>query len=173
MNAPVTAPLNPPELITSHHGQQYSDWAYNDPAGIITAAYKNLRGVEFDTFVCRGISGILVAPLLARAMSRNFLIVRKPKEGSHSSSAIEGTFGHKWVFLDDFIAKGSTFMACREAVGRYVQVPHQLVGAYCYQTPSREYDSWNDQTGTELPARSAASWGKFRQWDGAAGELLP
>lgn len=70
-------------------------------------------------------------------------------------------------------AEGSTFMACREAVGRYVQVPHQLVGAYCYQTPSREYDSWNDQTGTELPAGSAASWGKFRQWDGAAGELLP
>lgn len=32
---------------------------------------------------------------------------------------------------------------------------------------------WNDQTGTELPAGSAASWGKFRQWDGAAGELLP
>ena len=161
MNAPVvTVPLNPPSLVGSRHGQQYSDWAYNDPAGIVTAAYRNLAGVEFDTFVCRGISGILVAPLLARAMSRNFLIVRKPEDDCHSSCVIEGAFGRKWIFLDDFISVGSTFRACREAISNFARVPSELVGAYCYQTQPREYSAER-----QIPPRCAAEWGQFRRWD--------
>jgi len=156
----VTVPLNPPAVVGSRHGQQYSDWAYNDPAGIVTAAYRNLQGVEFDTFVARGLSGILVAPLLARAMSRNFLIVRKPNEGSHSSCAIEGTFGRKWIFLDDFIAGGATFRACREAVEKHALVPHELIGAYCYQTSPLAYTEKKPQ-----PPICAANWGRFRYWD--------
>lgn len=164
MNAPAVAPLNPPELVVSSHGQQYSDWAYNDPAGIITSAYRNLQGIEFDTFVCRGISGILVAPLLARAMSRNFLIVRKPNEYSHSWSEVEGTFGHRWVFLDDFISGGTTFHACRDAVERYVTVPHSLVGVYLYQMMPNG--------NLVYPAeRRAATWGCFRHWDSILGTL--
>jgi hypothetical protein len=170
MSAPtITAPLNPPERVVSRHGQEYSDWAYNDPAGIITAAYRNLQGVEFDTFVCRGLSGVLVAPLLARAMSRNFLIVRKTNEGSNSGSQIEGTFGHRWIFLDDFIACGGTFRACQEAVDLYVKEPHELVGAYQYQMPPWGYAP----EVRPYPEKSAANWGRFRSWDQAAALLAP
>jgi hypothetical protein len=160
----VTAPLNPPELVVSRHGQEYSDWAYNDPAGIITAAYRNLKGVEFDTFVCRGLSGILVAPLLARAMSRNFLIVRKERDDTHSSCAVEGTFGHRWVFLDDFISTGSTFDACRTAVAKHITVPHELIGAYQYQTPPHDWSNENP-----MPQKTAANWGRFRYCDPITG----
>lgn len=161
-----SAPLNPPELVVSRHGQEYSDWAYNDPAGIITSAYRNLQGVEFDTFVARGLSGALVAPLLARAMSRNFLIVRKDNDGSHSMSRVEGTFGRKWVFLDDFIAGGGTFLACRMAVDAYVQGERELVGAYCYQTPP-----WNWSEERPHPERNATNWGQFRYWNAAEEKL--
>jgi len=167
MSEQVSVPLNAPELVTSTHGQQYSDWAYNDPAGIVTSAYRNLQGVEFDTFVARGLSGTLVAPLLARAMSRNFLIVRKPGENSHSSSAIEGTFGRKWIFLDDFISGGGTFCACREAIRLGVNVPNELIGAYCYQTPP--HDERYEET--PYPERRASLWGRFRYWNEVDGRL--
>jgi hypothetical protein len=163
MNA--VAPLNPPEMVVSRHGQQYSDWAYTDPAGIITAAYRNLQGIEFDTFVARGLSGILVAPLLARAMSRNFLIVRKPNENSHSWSIIEGTFGRKWIFLDDFTSSGETFRACRDAIDSFVTVPHELVGAYEYHTAPA---GWYEVDANARPERSASVWGKFSSWNNLA-----
>lgn len=116
----LTIELNTPAIQGTSHGMEYSRIAYTDPAGIVTAAMRNLAGVQFDTFVCRGISGILVAPLLARAMSKNFLIVRKPDESCHSCSRVEGTFGHRWIFVDDFIASGNTARKCREAVHEWV-----------------------------------------------------
>lgn len=133
----LTIELNPPQGEGVKHGMQYSNWAYTDPAGIVTAAMRNLAGIQFDTFVCRGLSGILVAPLLARAMSKHFLIVRKLTEPSHSSCEVEGTFGHNWVFVDDFVSCGNTRRACYEAVQRMQGGSGTFVGTYEYQTRNK------------------------------------
>lgn len=128
----LTIELNAPASQGIEHGMQYSKIAYTDPAGIVTGAMRNLAGVQFDTFVCRGISGILVAPLLARAMSKHFLIVRKADELSHSYCKVEGTFGHYWIFVDDFISSGETRRKCQEAVREMVCGPGVFVGTYEY-----------------------------------------
>ena len=128
-----TLPVLLPKDGFTKHGQEYSNFAYIDPVGIVTAAMKRLADIQFDTFVCRGLSGVLVAPLLARAMSKNFLIVRKPDEKSHSVSRVEGTFGEKWIFVDDFIGSGATFNACEQAVDA-LRTKTTFVGTYQYQT---------------------------------------
>jgi hypothetical protein len=84
------------------------------------------------------------------------------------TSSNEGTFGHRWIFLDDFIAGGGTFRACQEAVDLYVYVPHELVGAYQYHTPPWDYAP----EVRPYPEKCAASWGRFRPWDQAAKGLF-
>jgi adenine/guanine phosphoribosyltransferase-like PRPP-binding protein len=119
----------------SKHGGQYFDKALGDPAILITDAMQILRHIEFDSFVGTGLSGTLVAPVLARAMGRHFLIVRKDNDGSHSSSKCEGTLGNRWVFVDDFICSGDTYKRCRAAIAG-LRVSSTCVGAYTYQHKS-------------------------------------
>lgn len=87
----------------------YFDAAIDDQDGLIEEAREILEGVEFDTLVATGLSGTCVAPMLARELEVNFLIVRKPDDlSTHSSSRGVGHIGRRWVFLDDFISSGAT-----------------------------------------------------------------
>lgn len=86
----------------------YMDQAYN--TGVLRRkAHLDLDGLEFDTVVGTGLSGALVVPRLAEWFDVDFLIIRKPGDGSHSSSEFEGNLGRRWLFVDDFIDTGSTF----------------------------------------------------------------
>jgi orotate phosphoribosyltransferase len=107
--------------------------AFNDPITMLTQAMRGLEGIQFDTLVGRGISGCMAAPIIARAMSKNFLIVRKENDGSHSGSAAEGSIGSRWIFVDDCISSGNTQRACMAVVERLA--PKAVyVGAWLYQT---------------------------------------
>jgi len=98
---------------------------------LIAHAKQVLRGRDFDTMVGRGLSGALVVPVLARAMNKHWAIVRKD-DGSHSSRKVEGTIGGRWIFVDDFVAGGSTRAAVRRAVAGLC-LPTEFVGTYQYE----------------------------------------
>jgi adenine/guanine phosphoribosyltransferase-like PRPP-binding protein len=73
-----------------------------------------LRGVngeqplDFDAIACSGISGLLFAPPVAKALGKTLLIVRKQK-GEHSYQLVEGDHGAKrYIVLDDLICSGTT-----------------------------------------------------------------
>lgn len=118
---------------------------------IVRQARKHLNPDRFDTLVGRGISGALVVPILAHALKKNFVIVRKPDDGSHSEFGIEGTLGSRWIFVDDLIDSGATFRATKVAInemaengdswdwriGRWSKFKTKFVGAYLYNGGGR------------------------------------
>lgn len=116
----------------------YLRQAYADPAEIILRAQDLLRDATYDTMVGTGLSGALVIPMLARALDKHWLIVRKPDDGSHSHLPVEGDLGARWLFVDDFISSGDT----RKRVKREVRdiarrKGHTAVyaGDYTYSPP--------------------------------------
>lgn len=126
--------LAPPSAIyaATSHGQAdgYLSNAF-DPERLITQARGILFDKDFDTFVGTGVSGIIGASVLASALNKNLLIVRKPGEASHSFEKVEGRLGLRWVFVDDLIASGETYMRVRSEI-EVLPVTSRLVGAYIY-----------------------------------------
>jgi adenine/guanine phosphoribosyltransferase-like PRPP-binding protein len=124
----------------------YFDTAFENSEKLISTAKRHLKGVDYDTMVGTGLSGSLVVPLLARALGKKFAIVRKnASESSHARTTYEGEIGQKWIFVDDFIASGSTRERVRETVqtavnnnNRYAyhekdKFATTFVGSYLYQ----------------------------------------
>ena len=66
---------------------------------------------DFQAFAFRGISGALVAPILAHKTQKTLIVVRKPreKEHSHSMSPVEGDrAANRYIIVDDFQSTGQT-----------------------------------------------------------------
>lgn len=87
----------------------YFDTAWQDPDWVIEQAEDALVGIDYDTFVVTGMSGAVVAGLLAHALGKSYLLLRKPDDTStHSYERALGKLGRRWVFLDDFVSSGAT-----------------------------------------------------------------
>lgn len=87
----------------------YFDVAVDEPGTVIERARIDLANVDFDTFVATGLSGASVATLLAHALGKNYLLIRKPDDMStHDSNRAVGILGKRWLFLDDFVSSGRT-----------------------------------------------------------------
>jgi orotate phosphoribosyltransferase-like protein len=113
----------------------------------IDPAREKLNGVSFDTMVGIGFSGCLVVPILARAMDKQFMLVRKPGDRHHHPGAYgfdkaEGTFGRNWLFVDDGISTGASLDYVKHVVAelsRTYRVPERYQGAYCYGHEAHGY----------------------------------
>lgn len=123
----------------------YMPRAFDDPARLASDATRDLAGVNFDTIVGRGLSGALVIPMLAGALDKHWLIIRKPDDSTHSWQPAEGVLGERWIFVDDFIDTGSTLCATHEGVQnvyrdfgscRNESAPPTFVGAWTYEDDS-------------------------------------
>lgn len=76
-----------------------------------------LRGKEFDAIAFRGMSGATIAPSVALALNKSLIMVRKPKDGSHSDMRVEGDrTARTYVIIDDFQSTGETVRAIVEDV---------------------------------------------------------
>lgn len=81
----------------------------------VASARRTLRDIDYDTMVGRGLSGALAVPTLARALHKDFFIVRV-NPSAHDRSPGVGRLGKRWLFVDDFISSGITFNCTREGV---------------------------------------------------------
>lgn len=109
-----------------------------DTTSLVSRAGEVLKDVHFDTIVCTGLSGMLVAPILWRALDvPHFAVVRKEEDQSnHSSRAVEGTIGSLWLFVDDLVYSGRTEKRVREVVQSRTNEyghPTAFVGTYTYE----------------------------------------
>jgi hypothetical protein len=79
--------------------------------GIAEALAETLirSGWEFDAIAFRGLSGTLVAPLVACRLNKRMIAVRKG-ENTHSSHSAEGLANEptRYVIVDDLIDSGGT-----------------------------------------------------------------
>lgn len=100
----------------------YFDMFITDPDSVIQRARTRLANVDFDTFVATGLSGAVVAPILARELGKHFLIVRKADDHStHSSKRGVGRLGKRWIFVDDLVSSGNTRRHVKESVDRFLR----------------------------------------------------
>ena len=99
----MSTPRSHIRMVSGYMGE-----AFDDPDKITARVRNLLKGVKYDTLVGTGLSGTLVVPHVARALSKHWLVVRKPEDGTHSCHAAEGELGKRWVFLDDFVDTGAT-----------------------------------------------------------------
>jgi adenine/guanine phosphoribosyltransferase-like PRPP-binding protein len=108
--------------------------------------------VRFDTIAVRGHSGMLIGPPLAMEMNKSLMMVRKPKDSSHSSSKVEGWGSRqKILIVDDFISSGSTMHSIYEEVHRYCDTP-KVVGILTYS--GDKFEAFTMKDGTVLPVYS-------------------
>lgn len=75
---------------------------------LVRLAVKVLKRYEFDTIAFRGLSGALIAPIIAMRMNKHLVAIRKG-ESCHSSHQLEGNVAtERYVIVDDFISSGET-----------------------------------------------------------------
>jgi adenine/guanine phosphoribosyltransferase-like PRPP-binding protein len=128
------------------HGCEYLAQAF-EPERLIDAAKLILGDVDFDTVVGTGLSGTIGATLIAYALKKHLLIVRKPSDAetmprgawpNHSGFKTEGRMGRKWVFVDDLVSTGKTRdrvkQVVAEASAKFAHTP-AYVGTYTYGEP--------------------------------------
>jgi hypothetical protein len=98
--------------IHSHYLKQ----AFN-PARVkkfVRAAVPLLKRYDFEAIAFRGMSGALIAPVLAYRCNKTLVMVRKPKQNAyedHSDLRIEGDAAmQRYLIVDDFMCSGTTVM---------------------------------------------------------------
>jgi adenine/guanine phosphoribosyltransferase-like PRPP-binding protein len=117
-------------LHTSYMRHAFGPWR-----AVVAQAKLFLAGRDYDTLVGTGLSGGIIVPRLAASLKTNWMIVRKPGDGTHSFRQAEGTLGHRWVFVDDLIDSGATLKRTKEAIdGLAAQYDHKTkhIGCYLY-----------------------------------------
>lgn len=100
-------------------------------ATIVRNASEALEHVEFDTIVFRGMSGALIAPIVAHKMGKEIVMLRKPDAATHSDFKYEGyTDVKRYVIIDDFVSSGETVAAIINRMRSIEDV--KFVGLYLY-----------------------------------------
>lgn len=87
---------------------------------------------QFDSIAFRGISGALIAPVLAMRLNKNLIAVRKSTSGCHSCHTVEGYHGSKrYIIVDDFISSGETVESIISNIREFANEDSQCVGVLC------------------------------------------
>jgi hypothetical protein len=160
----LTGTLNPVNLHTPQPLRSYAGYleiVLNEPQEIRKRAQiLQRKGVQFDTIVGTGLSGTLPMMTLRQKFKCEQLIIRKPGANSHSYYKAEGTLGSRWLFIDDFISSGKTFVDVFCAV-RYMEIQHgrirdeyaQCAGIFLYNEylPKNRFVSFDELMGPGRP----------------------
>ena len=158
-------------------GVSYMQRALTDVNGIIADIRKATKGVKYDTIVVTGSSGMMVGPILARALRKRLFVVRKKPEfqSSHSRQKFLGSLGHRWIFVDDFCSSGETFKRVRDGVREAVNdinVPRswwdQNAGHTRYEGAADIEEFQTDLVGYfeyQKPSNGEGEAAQFTPWD--------
>lgn len=110
---------------------------------------KTLRALErheFDAIAFTGISGAMIAPIVAYLMNRQLICVRKPQDSKHASHTVEGPLlPCRYVIVDDGRSSGKTVNDIEQAIAESLNRKHECVGVYFYLD--------KDEAPTQLPPR--------------------
>lgn len=123
----------------------YSTSYFNDgfnPDRVISIVdrYAAKFNIDFDSFVCLGLSSSVIVPVLAYHYKLPFLALRKPGVKCHDygiGMVGRGTIGKRWLFVDDFVSSGRTVRNAIEYVDKGLSMldksgQSQYVGTITY-----------------------------------------
>jgi hypothetical protein len=131
---------------------------------IIIKAVCDLRKIKdsFDSIVCCGISGLMVAPQIAELLDKHIIVVRKRDEKCYSDFPMEGVAPYRYIILDDLVCSGSTikhiqhtiYEDCPKAIcaGIYLYIPDEC--AYNTETAKLFYRDFRAKFLNPMPPRT-------------------
>ncbi len=109
----------------------------------IDKAIKSLKRakIKFDTIVSCGLSGALVAPVVAAALEKQLVIVRKGERTHGDEVEIEWNSDvGNYLIIDDLVESGRTIKRIRATVDGPHKYEGNCVGVYFYnQAPNAVY----------------------------------
>jgi orotate phosphoribosyltransferase-like protein len=95
-----------------------------------TSDLKN-NEIYFDSIVCCGISGLLVAPIVADNLKKNLVIIRKKNDKRYSPFQYEGVVPQNYIIVDDLICSGETVKHIINTISE--DCPNaKCLGVYCF-----------------------------------------
>lgn len=106
-----------------------------------TTAALRPHKARFDFLAVTGMSGVVIGSPLAVRLEKPLVIVRKPDDSSHSYGDLIGGAAARgrYMFVDDFIASGTTFRRVRERLDA-LDLDCRYVGAYLYSDKLLSWD---------------------------------
>ncbi len=100
----------------------------------IALAVKSVRSLTFKSIAFRGVSGALVAPIVAVRLKKGLIVVRK-EANEHSTYLVEGhrLIGpQKYIIIDDFPSTGDTIKKILKEIKDRHNQSAKCVGVYFY-----------------------------------------
>lgn len=135
-----------PTLITAPY---YYQEAFNHTKIIVEKSIEILSAIDFDTIVCTGVSGVVIAPILAYKLHKNLFIIRKGENTNASDNSSAGVLGESWLFVDELIDSGKTYNRVRNEIISICEKnkdhPTKFVGVFLYGNLS-----WRDEGNTSI-----------------------
>lgn len=90
---------------------------------------------KFDSIVFRGMSGAMIGPMVANAVHKGMILIRKKGDSSHSSYVVEGDVNSKRVvILDDLIHTGETIANIAEQLKEFITPRPAISAIVLYKT---------------------------------------
>lgn len=97
--------------------------------------------LEFDTIAFSGMSGSLIAPIIADKLKKQMILVRKGKDDTHSHCSCEGFKDVKrYIIVDDGISTGATLKRIKDRISQF-NLDAVPVGIFMY---NGYFESQND-----------------------------
>jgi len=110
--------------------------AVNERTAIVNRIVADIGRADFQTIVCRGVSGMYISPIVAHLLGKELAVIRKPGEDCHHFSNAVGRVIGKWIIIDDFIEKGGTVQAIVDAVAAMNAYTGGNYHGTAYRTPN-------------------------------------
>jgi len=94
-----------------------------------------LSEVKFDTIVFRGMSGALIAPIIAHQLRKRITLCRKDSDDSHSGHGFAEGYKEikRYVIIDDFINEGHTVRSILKTIN-VIESNAECVGIFLYRS---------------------------------------
>jgi adenine/guanine phosphoribosyltransferase-like PRPP-binding protein len=119
----------------------------------VQKAIEILSLFEFSHIVVRGISGITMGSVLAYALNKHLIVLRKTKKDSHTDTLVEDPHYEnenwsnqfKYLIVDDFVCSGETVTAILEDMKNHTDGEAECIGFWGY---TKEWETktrhWNE-----------------------------
>ncbi len=136
-----------------NHAMYLGD-ALRRPRATVEASVRFLaeHSNEFEGIVCTGLSGLLIAPMIAMELGKTLAVVRKRgdcgPDNNHSICGVETTIEMRqnWIFIDDIISTGNSVLRVRKEMVDLGYNPEVATYLYCmrdWRNTFSEFPNYN------------------------------
>ena len=127
----------------SNHAEYLSKFFRSELRKVtVRKVIKVLKSIKepYDGLVGTGVSGITMGAIFSHLMKKDMVIVRKD-ENRHSYRDVENyNVGGRYVFIDDLMSSGDTYLRVRKALEKY---NCKIIGYVLYNRNEPKFELWN------------------------------